>query len=283
MQRKSFIQNMLALGAFSFLPANAFRHYQKFYLLQCFVAGFQFYKGKELLDQMKEGDLLELVRESKNSYDSCAIALHWNRQKIGFIPASENAVLSRLLDAGALELSSEITHLNKQVHAWENLSVAVHFLKELPTGQVPENIAYLTQLETPHYTSYKSGSNTITRLLRSKQNVENNTDWYDFLVKHRGNDSIYNIINSSDVLKNYKYGEETGAYLLLNKKRMPADDALQQLVKQAEQAIGTLDKLFDEDGYIVVATGEVEALIPKLEKIVNVTDKLGRHFIELKF
>ncbi len=283
MQRKSFIQYLTALGALGLLPANSFKHYRKFYLLQCFVAGFKFYKGMQLLPQMKEGDLLELVREPDNKYDDCAIALHWNNEKIGFIPASENALLSRLLDAHALELSAEITHLNKQVQPWENLGLAIHFLKELPTGEVPQNIAYLTQLETPHYTSYKAGSNHITRIPAGNNRSETVTDWYQFLVDHSANDSIYGIIHSSTVMANYQYGSETGEYLLVNKKRLPAGDVFTQLVKDAEEAMGELNKLFAEDGYLVVTTREVEALIPKLENIVNVTDKLGRHFIELKF
>lgn len=283
MERKSFLQHLAALGVFGFIPAQALKHYQQFYLLQCFVAGFKYYKGMELLAQMKQGDMLELVREPANKYDECAIALHWNKEKVGFVPASDNAMLSRLLDAGALELTAEITHLNKQVQPWENLCVAVYFLKEITGADIPENMQYLIQLETPHYTSYKSNRNTLARIDWGRALVENNTDWAEFFVKHSKNDSIYNIIMGSDLLPTYAYGKETGAYLLLNKKRIPNDDLLQELMRKLEETVGTVDNLFDEDGYFVVATHEVEALIPKLEKLVNVTDKLGRHFIEMRF
>ncbi len=283
MQRKSFIEKLVALGAFGFLPAKALTHYQKFYLLQCFVAGFKYYKGMELLHQMKQGDQLELVREPVNEFDSCAIALHWNQQKIGFVPAADNEVLSRLLDAAALELTAEITHLNKEVQPWENLSVAVYFLKQTTVGPVPENMQYLTTLTAPYYTSYKSGSHTITRVVTGEIGYESNPDWAGFLEENSANDSIYDIIMTSDVLPTYAYGSETGDYLLVNKKRLPDKHAVKQVVNKAEEVLGELNNLFDEEGYIVLSTGEAAGLVPQLEKIVNVTDKLGRHFIELQF
>lgn len=75
-----------------------------------FVAGLKYYKGPRLLNNMKEGDMLEMVREPGNPYDTNAIALHWNRHKIGFEPAASNDILAKLLDADALELHAEITH-----------------------------------------------------------------------------------------------------------------------------------------------------------------------------
>lgn len=273
----------MAIGAFSFLPTNALQHYQKFYLLQCFVAGFRYYKGMELLAEIKEGDMLELVREPHNEYDDCAIALHWNKHKIGFVPAEHNEVLCRLLDAHALPLMAEVTHLNKEVQPWENLCMAVYFLKETTLAALPSEQVYLTELRTPEYTSYKGNHNVVTRIAAHADCTETETDWYAFLERNSRNDSIYSIIHESDVLPNYAYGEDTGAYLLLNKKRLPANDALQQIARRAEEAMGTMDNLFDEDGYIVVTTNEVAQWVPKLERIADVADKLGRHFIELKF
>ena len=272
MQRKSFIESLVSLGALGCLPVNAVKPYKKFYLLQCFVAGFWYYKGMKLLQQMKEGDQLELVREPANEYDACAIALHWNNEKIGFIPASDNETLSRLLDADGLELTAEITHLNKQVQPWESLYIAVYFLKETSSGVVTDNMQYLTRLETPHYTSFKSETGED----------ENETDWYSFFEEHSRDDSIYDIIHSSDVLTDYTYGAETGEYLLINRNRLPQnDEVVKQILQGVDETMSRFDNLFDEEGYIVLSTNQAKSFIPKLEKIVNVTDKLGRHFIEL--
>lgn len=75
-------------------------------------------------------DILELVREPNNKYDKCAIAVHWHKKKIGFIPASENKVLSQLLDSHAIELMAEITHVEQKASTWENIHISVYFLKK---------------------------------------------------------------------------------------------------------------------------------------------------------
>jgi hypothetical protein len=281
MQRKSFLQHLTALGAFGLLPASSFKQYQKYYLLQCFVAGFRYYEGMRLLPHMKAGDELELVREPHNEYDACAIALHWNQHKIGFIPATENPVLSRLLDARALELTAEITHLNHEVQPWENLCIALSFLKELSHPLPAPDAAYLTCLQTPHYTSLKGSDNTLTRIVWTTPVDDNETDWYRFLEKHSAHDGIYSIIHGSDVLPHYPYGRDTGEYLLVNKHRVRQQDLLQQVLQGMDETLIEVDKLFDTQGYIVLSTQQAERLVPRLEAIANVTDKLGRHFIEL--
>lgn len=286
-KRKAFVQNLITLGAFSFLPKSVeIKQYQKFYLLQCFVAGFRFYKGMELLNEMHEGDLLELKREPQNEHDECAIALFWNNEKIGFIPASENEVLSRLLDANVLQLLAEITHLNKGVEPWENLAIAIYFLKEIPPTGLPDNAEYLSQLVTPNYRTYKRSDNTITKVNVNDEDefvYENNINWYQFLEDNRKNDSMYTIIHSSNVKPNYEYGKETGEYLIVNKKNIPAIDDVQKIVNRAENMMSELNELFDEDGYIAMTTQEAENLVKYISKIGDVADKLGRHYIELKF
>jgi len=127
MDRSDFLKNIIGLFGLAVLPPLAVKQYQKLYLLQCFVRGFKFYDGPQLLNNMKEGSMLELVREPDNKYDECAIALHYNNQKIGYIPSESNEVLSRLLDSKAVELVAEITHLQKEAATWENMHVATAF------------------------------------------------------------------------------------------------------------------------------------------------------------
>lgn len=158
MNRKGFISKLLALDGFAAIPKLWVKSYTKIYLLQCFVAGFRYYKGPALLETMKAGDMLQLVREPKNKYDECAIALHFNNEKIGFIPAAENAMPSRLLDAEVVELMAEITHPETDAATWENVRIAVYVLKEI-TAPMPSKAKYLTQQDTPVYRSLKTGEN----------------------------------------------------------------------------------------------------------------------------
>jgi HIRAN domain len=150
MHRSVFLQRLIASIAIGRLPVEITRQFRKIYLLQCFVAGFRHYEGMQMLEKMKAGDLLELVREPENEYDDCAIALHWQGKKIGFIPAATNEMLSYLVDAEALSLFAVITHLEKNAQPWENVAVAIYFVQEV-NKDLPVHAGYLTLIEAPHY------------------------------------------------------------------------------------------------------------------------------------
>ncbi len=168
MKRLEFIHRLLAFVGFSLLPGKSMqaKQYRKFYLLQCFVRGFQYYEGPSWISQMKEGDLLELVREPDNAYDPTAIALHWHNRKIGFIPAEDNEMLSKLLDIGVPDLIAEITFLEPRAAAWENVAVAIYVLKEIPVlEQVSSSTACLTRLETPQYRSLRRADQTSSAIM----------------------------------------------------------------------------------------------------------------------
>jgi hypothetical protein len=150
MKRSDFLKNLIASVAIGKLPVALTKDFRKIYLLQCFVAGFRFYEGMNRLEDMKDGDLLELIREPENSHDTCAIALHWQGKKIGYIPASINEMLSYLLDAEALSLFAVITHLEHESQPWENVAAAVYFIQEV-NKELPAHASYLTRIEAPHY------------------------------------------------------------------------------------------------------------------------------------
>ena len=150
MTRTSFLTRLFGSIALGRLPVELTKEFRKIYLLQCFVAGFRHYEGMQLISAMQEGDLLELKREPKNEFDDCAIALHLQGKKIGFIPASVNEMLSYLLDAEALSLFAVITHLEKNAQPWENVAVAIYFVQEV-NNELPAHASYLTRIEAPHY------------------------------------------------------------------------------------------------------------------------------------
>jgi hypothetical protein len=149
MKRLEFIHRLLAFVGFSLLPGKSMqaKQYRKFYLLQCFVRGFQYYEGPSWISQMKEGDLLELVREPDNAYDQAAM-------------------LSKLLDIGVPALIAEITFLEPRAAAWENVAVAIYVLKEIPVlEQVSSSTACLTRLETPQYRSLRRADQTSSAIM----------------------------------------------------------------------------------------------------------------------
>lgn len=97
MNRSAFLKNLIGLFGISALPPKMVKQYRKIYLLQSFVRGFRFYEGPKIIHEINKSGLLELVREPDNQYDPCAIALHFNGKKIGFLPMESNEMLSILM------------------------------------------------------------------------------------------------------------------------------------------------------------------------------------------
>lgn len=289
MNRLSFVKNLLAMGGLSLLPPGMVKNFRKFYLLQCFVAGFRFNKGMEVLPQMKEGDLLHLVREPDNAFDACAIALYWNELKIGYVPKAENQMLSKLLDADALDLMGEIAYLNKEVKPWENLHVAIYFLKAWE-GELPAQASYLTELKSPSYQTIKQKDNLITRIQRSAdEEEESESDWYRYLVHNAGDEAIVGIIQASDLDRNFRYGATTGDYLVVNKYELDEDDFtemhsghVEEIYTRIVEYYDELTDLFGEKGYVVLSTQEASDLISRVVGLAEIADKLGNRYIRLK-
>lgn len=69
-------------------------------VLECLVAGTSFRKLKDVEPSLLAEVKLGLKREPDNEYDEFAIALHFEKNKIGYIPRESNEVIARLMDAG---------------------------------------------------------------------------------------------------------------------------------------------------------------------------------------
>ncbi len=79
------------------------------------LAGFQYYQGKALWDEMKVGDELALVREAHNAHDGNAVRVDWRGQPLGYVPRRENRTVAHHMDrGGAVEarISKLVPHRN---------------------------------------------------------------------------------------------------------------------------------------------------------------------------
>lgn len=86
---------------------------QEIHLFDSFVAGTSHLADQTVLDEIKEGDMLFLVRED-NKFDSNAIMLlSPAKKKVGYVPEKDNVVFARLMDAGK-KLSAKITKIEKK-------------------------------------------------------------------------------------------------------------------------------------------------------------------------
>ena len=89
------------------------------------LAGFQFYEGKALWDEMKPGDMLTLVRERDNAHDANAVRVEWNGNRLGYIPRRENADVARQMDRGA-PVKARIVKLTEARNPWQRIRFEVY-------------------------------------------------------------------------------------------------------------------------------------------------------------
>ena len=75
MKRSDFLQRMIGVALIDKLPISELILKRKVYLLHCFVAGFRYYRGMDLLIEMEVNDFLELRREPNNEYDEFATSV----------------------------------------------------------------------------------------------------------------------------------------------------------------------------------------------------------------
>lgn len=89
------------------------------------LAGFQYYAGKILWDEMREGDRLALVRERDNPHDPFAVRVDWRGTKLGYLPRSDNRAVAAEMDKGT-PIGARIGRLSRDPNPWKRLRVDVY-------------------------------------------------------------------------------------------------------------------------------------------------------------
>ncbi|MDE2388538.1 MAG: HIRAN domain-containing protein [Betaproteobacteria bacterium] len=129
MSRRVFLQSLTALlGRFALsawpqpkLPSSQWKTLQI-----SPVAGFQCHRGETLCPQLATGQSVTLTREPDNRFDQHAVRIDWQGEKLGYIPAKDNAAISQLLDRGET-MSALIVGLKKSNNPWERIEVEVRW------------------------------------------------------------------------------------------------------------------------------------------------------------
>lgn len=88
------------------------------------LAGFQFHAGKEVWDQLAEGDPLTLSREPDNRHDGRAVRVSWRDVQLGYLPRSDNAAVAAAMDQG-WRVTARIGRLVPHPDPWRRVRVDV--------------------------------------------------------------------------------------------------------------------------------------------------------------
>ena len=88
------------------------------------LAGFQYYAGAGLWNEMREGDRLSLVREPDNAHDANAVRVEWRGIKLGYLPRAENRSVAAEMDRGG-RVEARIAKLTAHRNPWQRLLIEV--------------------------------------------------------------------------------------------------------------------------------------------------------------
>jgi len=99
---------------------------KEIHLFDSYIAGTTHLKDNSVLEQIKVGDMLTLLREN-NKFDSNAIIiLNDEKKKLGYVPEKDNIIFARLMDAGKL-LKAKITKID-QKGSFRQISVGIYLV-----------------------------------------------------------------------------------------------------------------------------------------------------------
>ncbi len=129
--RRSFLIMLigLPLGISAVKKLFSEKNKEKKLLLDVFaIAGYQFYEGESVEQQLKSGDSLKLNAEPRNPHDEFAVEiLTKNNVKLGYVPKNDNKALIRLLQQST-KVEANIEEIDLEEVSWLRLWVGVRLL-----------------------------------------------------------------------------------------------------------------------------------------------------------
>ena len=129
MNRRDFITNLLGLPLLIpfkdvFYQADIGNNSKAILIQTSSIAGFQFYDGEHIWDQLSIGDMLQLIRQPDNPYDENAVELYWRNSKLGYLHRVENTAIARIMDQEQ-EITAKISNKRESFNPWKRLTIEV--------------------------------------------------------------------------------------------------------------------------------------------------------------
>lgn len=99
-------------------------------LLDCHIAGFIYYDGLDVIDELVLGAHVSLKLEEDNPYDPEAVAIYFKDSKLGYVPQGRCPELCSLLYYGEDLLEARICSRDSENHPERQFRIVVKFKKK---------------------------------------------------------------------------------------------------------------------------------------------------------
>lgn len=99
---------------------------REIHLFDTYVAGTTHLDDKSILNEIKVGDKLNLLREDNKFDEKAILILTEAGVKLGYVPEKDNVIFSRLMDAGK-KLIAKITKIEKK-GSFTQISIGIYLV-----------------------------------------------------------------------------------------------------------------------------------------------------------
>ncbi|MBN2777296.1 MAG: HIRAN domain-containing protein [Bacteroidales bacterium] len=104
---------------------------EKKFLTHFNIAGLTYWDAAEVFTELTIGTELQFEAETDNKYDPEAVAIYFDKSKLGYIPRKMNTTISTLLQCGYTDIFDvRINRLNPTTSPEEQIGVVVRVIKK---------------------------------------------------------------------------------------------------------------------------------------------------------
>ncbi|MCL2019016.1 MAG: HIRAN domain-containing protein [Oscillospiraceae bacterium] len=95
-------------------------------LFDCHIAGFAYYDGLDVINELQLGTSVSLVSDSENPHDPDAVAIYFGETKLGYIPKAKTFYVSKHLYFGHDNIFEvKINYRNLEEHPERQFRIVV--------------------------------------------------------------------------------------------------------------------------------------------------------------
>lgn len=123
---KHIVLGSISLSFLKSSEGNASKGVREIRLCSPYTAGFQYYHGPEVENQLREGDQLSLKRELQNRYDQYAVEVYLEQEKLGYLPRKENKIIARMMDQG-VNVGGRIMKINSGSMSYHKVMIDIFY------------------------------------------------------------------------------------------------------------------------------------------------------------
>ncbi len=98
---------------------------KKIHFKSCYIAGFTYYDGASVFNNLKIGSKIKLKLEPSNTYDDNAIVLKYKKFKLGYVPKECNKELAQILKAKYKIFTAIVQQLSESEHPDRQVKVSI--------------------------------------------------------------------------------------------------------------------------------------------------------------